>query len=170
MFPPLCTVLPLRARVSAVIVVVVVFPSVPVIAYNLQGHKSKNTSISEVTVTPISRAFFSSGMFQYTPGARKTISLSYMGSRYLPPRESLAPAASSSETIPPAESLSLQSQTVTSIPFFRKSFMTSLFVTPIPIKAIFLSFILLKNFSAFVILMFISNSAFAYISYYIQFF
>ncbi len=61
-FPPRWTVLPAALSISEIIVVVVVFPSLPVTAKILQGHKSKKVSISEVTAAPRARASFNSGI------------------------------------------------------------------------------------------------------------
>ena len=56
------------------IVVVVVFPSLPVTARIGQGQTSKNTSISEVTALP--RPLASSRYRGCRPGVRKTTSWS----------------------------------------------------------------------------------------------
>ena len=53
-------------------VVVVVFPSLPVTARMGQGHTSKNTSISEVTTLPRARA--ASRYRGCRPGVRKITS------------------------------------------------------------------------------------------------
>ena len=53
--PPSQTVFPEAFSISDTSVVVVVFPSEPVTAIRVQGHTSKNTSISEVTFAPRSR-------------------------------------------------------------------------------------------------------------------
>ena len=61
MFPPIWTVWPWALSISAIRVVVVVFPSDPVTPMSFAGHKSKKTSISEVTVTPFARYSASCG-------------------------------------------------------------------------------------------------------------
>ena len=58
------------------IVVVVVFPSLPVTAMVLQGQTWKKTSISEVMVLPRSRATSNWGTSGRRPGVRKITSWS----------------------------------------------------------------------------------------------
>ena len=52
-FPPIWTVYPAFFKTSAVNVVVVVFPSLPVIPIILQGANFINCSISVVTIAPL---------------------------------------------------------------------------------------------------------------------
>ena len=59
-------------------IVVVVLPSEPVTAYILQGHRSKNSSISEVTATPLSLALFSAGLLKYIPSAKAIPNASFL--------------------------------------------------------------------------------------------
>ena len=74
MLPPRWTVLPWAFSSSAMMEVVVVFPSLPVTAYILQGHSWKNTSISLVTAAPRLRAASSWGRWYFIPGVRKMMS------------------------------------------------------------------------------------------------
>ena len=57
---------------SDVTVVVVLFPSLPVIPITGQGATSKNSSISPVTVMPFFLAFSRTGISGRKPGERKT--------------------------------------------------------------------------------------------------
>ena len=70
--PPRWTLCPAAWRSRAMMVVVVVFPSLPVTARIGQGHTSKNTSISEVTTLPRARA--ASRYRGCRPGVRKITS------------------------------------------------------------------------------------------------
>ena len=74
MLPPRRTFTPLAFKSSEIIVVVVVLPSEPVTAIILQGHRSKKTSISEVSTAPFSLKATSSGLKNGVPGLRKIIS------------------------------------------------------------------------------------------------
>ena len=74
MFPPRWTVFPAARSSSAMMVVVVVFPSLPVTARMGQGQTSKKTSISLVSVLPRSTAALSSGRSGRIPGVRKITS------------------------------------------------------------------------------------------------
>ena len=72
MLPPRWTVRPAARRSPAMMVVVVVFPSLPVTAMMGQGQTWKNTSISEVIWLPRRRAV--SRYFGCRPGVRKITS------------------------------------------------------------------------------------------------
>ena len=72
--PPTWTVRPEARRSSAIIVVVVVLPSLPVTAMMEQGQTSKNTSISEVTTPPRARQASRAGTSGRMPGERKITS------------------------------------------------------------------------------------------------
>ena len=74
MFPPRWTVLPAAFSSSETMVVVVVFPSLPVTAISVQGATRKNTSISEVMTLPRWAAASSSGTSGRRPGVRKMMS------------------------------------------------------------------------------------------------
>ena len=72
--PPRWTVCPAASRRRAMMVVVVVFPSLPVTPRMGQGQTWKNTSISEVTTLP--QALASSRKRGCRPGVRKITSWS----------------------------------------------------------------------------------------------
>ena len=72
--PPRWTVCPAASSSLAIMVVVVVFPSLPVTAMIGQGQTRKNTSISDVISLP--RAFASSKNLGCRPGVRKITSWS----------------------------------------------------------------------------------------------
>ena len=74
MLPPTYTLFPAALSSSAMMVVVVVLPSLPVTAMVLQGQTWKNTSISEVMTLPRSFAAISSGTSGRRPGVRKITS------------------------------------------------------------------------------------------------
>ncbi len=74
MFPPRCTVRPADRNNSAMMVVVVVLPSLPVTAMMGQGQTSKNASISLVSLLPLPMASVSSGRSGRIPGVRKITS------------------------------------------------------------------------------------------------
>ena len=66
--------MPWALSISAMTVVVVVLPSLPVTAMIGHGHSSKNISISDVTAIPRRRASVSSGSVYFIPGVRNTMS------------------------------------------------------------------------------------------------
>ena len=74
MLPPSQTVLPAARSISAMTVVVVVLPSLPVTAITGQGHTSKKTSISEVSLAPCSTAASRPGWSGRRLGVRNTTS------------------------------------------------------------------------------------------------
>ena len=74
MLPPTWTVFPAAFSSSAMMVVVVVFPSEPVTAMSVQGQTEKNTSISDVSSLPCCCACNSSGTSGRSPGVRKITS------------------------------------------------------------------------------------------------
>ena len=76
MLPPTHTRLPAAFSSSAIMVVVVVFPSEPVTAIIGHGQTSKNTSISLVSTAPLSTQAAISGTSGRRPGVRKITSAS----------------------------------------------------------------------------------------------
>ena len=71
MFPPTYTFFPASFKNSAMMVVVVVFPSLPVTPMSRPGQVWKNTSISELRAAPRWTASSSSGVLGLRPGVRK---------------------------------------------------------------------------------------------------
>ena len=74
MLPPKCTVLPLCRSISAIRLVVVVLPSLPVTPMMGQGQHCIKSSSSLVTAAPAFISSFSRGWLKYMPGVRKITS------------------------------------------------------------------------------------------------
>ena len=74
MLPPRYTVFPAARSISAMMLVVVVLPSLPVTPMIVHGQTSKNISISDVTMLPRAFAPSSAGTSGRMPGVRKTTS------------------------------------------------------------------------------------------------
>ena len=131
MLPPTQTVFPAAWSISAMRVVVVVFPSEPVTAITGQGQTWKNTSISEVTTAPWLRSASRAGFAGCIPGVRNTTSASRR-SRYPGPRRSSSPCSSSSSTSRSRCSRSVRSQPVTRHPAASNSLARGRLLTPNP--------------------------------------
>ena len=74
MLPPRYTVFPAARSISAMMLVVVVLPSLPVTPMIVHGQTSKKISISDVTTLPRAFASSSAGTSGRMPGVRKTTS------------------------------------------------------------------------------------------------
>ena len=74
MLPPRKTLCPASSKILAVRVVVVVFPSLPVIAIIFDGQSKRNASISLVSTAPLFTASAISGTSYLMPGDLKIMS------------------------------------------------------------------------------------------------
>ena len=140
MFPPTKTrtALPRNScsarRNRAVSVVVVVFPSLPVIPSTRAGVSSRNSSISEVTYAPCRTASRNSGRSGRSPGERK-ITRSSRSSRYCSPRRRVTPAASSRAAVSPNSSRLLRSRATTVAPCASRKSISGRLEIPSPTTA-----------------------------------
>ena len=139
--PPRCTVKPCAFKSSEIMVVVVVFPSLPVTAIILHGHSLKKTSISDVTSAPLADAAVRCSSKGMSPGVLKMIS-KFSSSRYLSPRQNLAPRLESCSCSVPRASAFLLSQAVTSQPRSSSFSISGVLLTPMPITPMRLSLML----------------------------
>ena len=149
-FPPKCTVYPASFKIWYVNVVVVVFPSLPVMPITLQGAIFISCSISVVTIAPLFFSSTSSGLVGIQLGDLKIKSNPFRFFKFPFPRKYLKPYFCNFSLISWFNfSSSLSSNTVTSACFLYKYSINGILLTPSPITAIFWLFKLFSKYSNF---------------------
>ena len=152
-FPPTQVLYPSCSNILDIIVVVVVFPSLPVIPYILALQYLTNSSISEVIYAPSFLTLIKASLSILIDGVLNTTSNPVRFSKYFSPSSSFTPLFLNSVATSPNCSSVFLSKAVTSAPNLTRKLIRGILLTPIPTTATFFLYMNSLNFlkSSFII-------------------